>query len=132
LACSASSANFELKLAVNAPSKKFPAGPEPLSPPDAEHKLASVHGAPRVLRSDNGPEFVATAVLHWLADERIDTAHIDPRKPWQNGTDESFNGRFREECLDLEWFRTREEARVLIEAWRIHYNAVRPHCSLGW
>jgi putative transposase len=95
-------------------------------------RLASVHGAPRVLRSDNGPEFVSTAVLRWLADERIDTAHIDPGKPWQNGTDESFNGRFREECLDLEWFRTREEARVLIEAWRVHYNAVRPHSSLDY
>jgi putative transposase len=95
-------------------------------------RLASVHGAPRVLRSDNGPEFVSTAVLRWLADERIDTAHIDPGKPWQNGTDESFNGRFREECLDLEWFRTREEARVLIEAWRIHYNSVRPHSSLDY
>jgi putative transposase len=95
-------------------------------------KLVSVHGAPRVLRSDNGPEFVSSAVLRWLADERIDTAHIDPGKPWQNGTDESFNGRFREECLDLEWFRNREEARVLIEAWRTHYNSVRPHSSLRY
>jgi putative transposase len=95
-------------------------------------KLVSVHGTPRVLRSDNGPEFVSSAILRWLADERIDTAHIDPGKPWQNGTDESFNGRFREECLDLEWFRNREEARVLIEAWRTHYNSVRPHSSLGY
>jgi putative transposase len=95
-------------------------------------KLVSVHGTPRVLRSDNGPEFVSSAILRWLADERIDSAHIDPGKPWQNGTDESFNGRFREECLDLEWFRNREEARVLIEAWRTHYNSVRPHSSLGY
>ena len=95
-------------------------------------RLVSVHGAPRVLRSDNGPEFVSSAVLRWLVNERIDTAHIDPGKPWQNGTDESFNGRFREECLDLEWFRNREEARVLIEAWRVHYNAVRPHSSLAY
>jgi len=85
-----------------------------------------------VLRADNGPEFVSGAIVRWLGDERIDTAHIDPGKPWQNGTDESFNGRLCEECLDLEWFRNREEARVLIEAWRIHYNAVRPHSSLGY
>jgi len=95
-------------------------------------KLVSTHGAPRVLRSDSGPEFVSSAILRWLADERIDTAHIDPGKPWQNGADESFNGRFREECLDLEWFRNREEARVMIEAWRLHYNDVRPHSSLSY
>jgi putative transposase len=95
-------------------------------------KLVSVHGAPKFLRSDNGPEFVSAAVLKWLTDEGIATAHIAPGKPWQNGTDESFNGRFREECLDQEWFRTREEARVLIETWRVHYNDVRPHSSLGY
>jgi hypothetical protein len=66
-------------------------------------KLVSVRGAPRYMRSDNGPEFVATAVLRWLTDEGIETAHIAPGKPWQNGTDESFNGRFRDECLNLEF-----------------------------
>jgi len=55
-----------------------------------------------------------------------------PGKPWQNGTDESFNGRLRDECLNLEWFRNRLEARVLIENWRRHYNQVRPHSSLGY
>ena len=59
-------------------------------------------------------------------------AHIAPGKPWQNGTDESFNGRFRDECLNMEWFRTRQEAVPLIETWRKHYNAVRPHSSLGY
>src|SRR6202012_4870199 len=72
-------------------------------------QLVSVHGAPRHLRSDNGPEFVSSAVLKWLANEGIDSAHIAPRKPWQNGTDESFNGRLRDECLSIEWFRTRQE-----------------------
>lgn len=95
-------------------------------------RLVSTHGAPQYLRSDNGPEFVSAAVLRWLTDEGIETALIAPGKPWQNGTDESFNGRFREECLDQEWFRTREEARVIIEAWRLHYNDVRPHSSLGY
>jgi putative transposase len=95
-------------------------------------RLVSVHGAPAHLRSDNGPEFVSRALLRWVTDERIETAFIDPGKPWQNGTDESFNGRFRDECLSLEWFRSRSEAAPLIEAWRKHYNEVRPHSSLGY
>ena len=93
-------------------------------------RLISEHGAPRHLRSDNGPEFVSQAILDWLANERIETALIDPGKPWQNGADESFNGKFRDECLSLEWFRTRVEACVVIESWRRHYNQVRPHSSL--
>jgi putative transposase len=93
-------------------------------------QLVSVHGAPQHLRSDNGPEFVATAVLRWLQTAAIDTAFIDPGKPWQNGTDESFNGKFRDECLNLE-FRNRLEAKVGIERWRRHYNEERPHMSLG-
>lgn len=95
-------------------------------------KLVSEHGAPRHLRSDNGPEFVSKAVLKWLETSNIDTAHIDPGKPWQNGMDESFNGKFRDECLSLEWFRNRTEAKIVIENWRRHYNEVRPHSSLGY
>ena len=95
-------------------------------------KLVSTRGAPRYLRSDNGPEFVSTAVLRWVTEEGIETAHIAPGKPWQNGTNESFNGRFRDECLSMEWFRTRREAAATIETWRQHYNAVRPHSSLGY
>jgi len=95
-------------------------------------RLISVHGAPAILRSDNGPEFVSRAVLQWLLANDIDTAHIDPGKPWQNGVDESFNGKFRDECLNVEWFRNRHEATVLIEQWRRHYNEVRPHSSLGY
>ena len=95
-------------------------------------QLVSVHGAPRYLRSDYGPEFVATAILRWLADAQIETAHIDPGKPWQNATDESFNGKFRDEHLNLQWFRNRVEAKVGIEEWRRHYNDVQPHSSLGY
>ena len=95
-------------------------------------QLISVHGAPRHLRSDNGPEFVSRAILQWLLAAGIDTALIDPGKPWQNGTDESFNGKFRDECLNVEWFRTRAEATIVIEQWRRHYNDVRPHSSLGY
>ncbi|BCQ58030.1 hypothetical protein BLKGLAD_70920 (plasmid) [Burkholderia gladioli pv. gladioli] len=76
-------------------------------------RLVSLHGAPRYLRSDNGPEFVSRAILKWTADE-------------------SFNGKFRDECLSLEWFRTRTEAKVVIEQWRRHYNAIRPHSSLAY
>jgi putative transposase len=61
----------------------------------------------------------------------IDTAFIDPGKPWQNGTDESFNGKLRNECLSVEWFRNRVDAQVGIERWRRHYNEERPHMSLG-
>ena len=95
-------------------------------------QLVRVHGAPRYLRSDNGPEFVAAAILRWLADAGIDTALIDPGKPWQNATDESFNGKFRDEFLSLQWFRHRLDAKVGIEQWRRHYNEVRPHSSLGY
>lgn len=75
---------------------------------------------------------MAAAILRWLADAGIDTALIDPGKPWQNATDESFNGRFRDEHLTLQWFRNRVDARVGIEQWRRHYNEVRPHSSLGY
>lgn len=95
-------------------------------------KLVSVHGAPRYLRSDNGPEFVSRAILKWAMDSGMEMALSDPGKPWQNGADESFNGKFRDECLSLEWFRTRVEATVVIEQWRRHYNAVRPHSSLAY
>jgi putative transposase len=95
-------------------------------------RLVSLHGAPRYLRSDNGPEFVSKAVLKWAVDEGIETSLIEPGKPWQNGTDESFNGKFRDECLGMEWFRSRAEATPVIEIWRKHYNSVRPHSSLGY
>jgi len=95
-------------------------------------RLVSERGAPRYLRSDNGPEFVARALLEWISDQRIETALIDPGKPWQNGVAESFNGKFRDECLSMEWFLSRAQAKVVIEAWRRHFNEVRPHSSLGY
>jgi putative transposase len=95
-------------------------------------KLVSVRGAPKYLRSDNGPEFVSGALLRWVTEEGIETALIDPGKPWQNGLDESFNGKFRDECLAMEYFRNRAEAIGVIEIWRRHYNDVRPHSSLGY
>lgn len=95
-------------------------------------RLVSERGAPAYLRSDNGPEFVSNALLAWIVERKIGTALIEPGKPWQNGVCESFNGKFRDECLSLEWFRSRAEAKVVIESWRRHYNDVRPHSSLGY
>ena len=95
-------------------------------------RLVSERGAPLYLRSDNGPEFVSQALLAWIVAQGIDTALIDPGKPWQNANSESFNGKFRDECLSLEWFRSRAEAKVVIERWRCHYNETRPHSSLGY
>jgi putative transposase len=93
-------------------------------------RLLSVHGAPLFLRSDNGPGFVCQAILEWIAGTGIATVLNDPGKPWQNAADESFNGKFRDECLSVEWLRSRREAKVIIETWRQHYNEVRPHSSL--
>jgi putative transposase len=94
-------------------------------------KLVSVHGAPKYLRSDNGPEFVSRAILKWLSATNIDTAHIDPGKPWLNGMNESFNGKFRDECLNMQWFKNRIDAKILIEEFRRQFNEIRPHSSLG-
>ncbi len=94
-------------------------------------QLISVRGAPQTLRSDNGPEFVSRALLRWALKNDLGMALIDPGKPWQNGTAESFNGKFRDECLSMEWFRVRQEAKAVIESWREHYNHVRPHSSLA-
>lgn len=93
-------------------------------------KLVSLHGAPKYLRSDNGPEFVSRAVLRWLNGANIETIAIDPGKPWQNGSNESFNGKFRDECLSMQWFKNRTDAKILIETFRQDYNRIRPHSSL--
>jgi hypothetical protein len=74
---------------------------------------------------------VSKALLSWIVTQGIGTALIEPGKPWQNGVAESFNGKFRDECLSLEWFRSRAEAKVLIEEWRRHFNEVRPHYIWG-
>ena len=94
--------------------------------------LMMERGAPDFLRSDNGPEFIATCVKEWLAAKSVGTLYIEPGKPWQNGKGESFNGRLRDECLNVEVFGNVAEARVVIEAWRRHYNEERPHSSLDY
>ena len=94
--------------------------------------LFIARGTPGLVRSDNGPEFVATAVKGWITGVGAKTAYIEPGSPWENGYEESFNGKLRDELLDMEVFNTLAEAKVLIEQWRVHYNTVRPHSSLGY
>lgn len=65
-------------------------------------------------------------------DEKLETVLIEPGKPWQNATNESFNGKFRDECLSMEWFRNRLDARGIIEDWRHHYNKIQPHSGLNY
>jgi putative transposase len=95
-------------------------------------RLFERYGAPQVLRSDNGPEFIARALRIWVLLKHSDTATIEPGKPWQNGSVESFHATFRRECLDAEEFAHLREARILIEQWRWEYNTQRPHSSLGY
>ena len=94
--------------------------------------LFVTRGVPEHLRSDNGSEFTAQAVRDWLARVGVKTLYIEPGSPWENGYIESFNGKLRDELLNREVFETLLEAKVLIESWRMEYNTVRPHSSLGY
>jgi putative transposase len=93
-------------------------------------EIAESTGLPTVIVSDNGPEFTSRAFLSWAERRGIDLRFIQPGKPTQNAFVESFNGKFREECLDTHWFTTMDDARREIEMWRADYNDVRPHSSL--
>ena len=89
-------------------------------------------GVPVHIRSDNGSEFIAKRVRDWLAKLQARPLYIEPGSPWENGYIESFNGKMRDELLNLEIFYSLKEVQVLIEMWRKHYNTVRPHSSLGY
>jgi len=89
-------------------------------------------GCPKHIRSDNGPEFIATKLRAWLARLEVKPLFIHPGSPWENGYCESFNGKMRYELLDGEIFFSLFEAKVIIEKWREHYNTKRPHSSLGY
>lgn len=95
-------------------------------------ELFERHGAPAVMRSDNGGEFVASEVVDWLEESGTGTFHIAPGKPWQNGFGESFNGRLRDECLNEHEFWSLQHARVLLERFRAEYNTEHLHSSLGY
>ena len=94
---------------------------------DELFQLFIFRGIPEHIRSDNGPEFTAKAIRKWLSRLGVKTLYIEPGSPWENGYIESFNGKLRDELLNLEIFTTLEEAKVLIEQWRKEYNQVRPH-----
>ena len=95
-------------------------------------QLTQRFGKPKLLQIDNGPEFRGKKLDIWAKNNGVELHFIDPGKPTQNGHIESFNGRFREECLNQEWFTSLKEARLLIEQWRFDYNTMRPHSSLGY
>jgi putative transposase len=95
-------------------------------------ELFVLRGVPAYLRSDNGSEFTARVVRDWLDKVGVKTLYIEPGSPWENGYVESFNGRLRDELLEREIFDTVLEAKVLIERWRVQYNTIRPHSSLGY
>ena len=95
-------------------------------------QLITRFGAPRAIRSDNGSELVANALQAELKKRTITIANIEPGKPWQNGSNESFNWTFRKECLNAEIFASLTEARVLIEQWRRRYNEHRPHSTQNY
>lgn len=94
--------------------------------------LFMVRAVPGCIRSDNGPEFIADAIKKWLERNMVETLYIEPGCPWQNGYIESFNGKLQDEVLDREIFHSVNEARVLLEDWRLEYNNHRPHSSLGY
>jgi transposase InsO family protein len=94
--------------------------------------LFKQHGVPRHIRSDNGPEFIAKALQAYLAENKVKTLYVEPGSPWQNGMIESFNGRLRDECLNIEMFSSVLEARVIIGDYRTFYEERRPHSALGY
>ena len=90
------------------------------------------YGMPDYIRSDNGSEFTAATLKDWLHKLKVKTSYIEPGSPWENGYNESFNGRLRDELLNGELFYTLKGAQTIIEDWRNHYNHVRPHSALGY
>jgi len=106
-----------------------------LNSDDVLHCLTDLfvkHGAPEHIRSDNGSEFTAKVVREWLGHIGVRTIYIEPGSPWENGYNESFNGKLRDELLNGEIFYNLKEAKVVIERWRREYNTVRPHSSLNY
>ena len=94
--------------------------------------LKQTRGLPRQIRSDNGPEFVSRAVDQWAYEQGLQWHTIQPGRPMENGYVESFNGRFRDECLNENWFTDLADAREKIAEWKQDYNRARPHSALGY
>ena len=102
---------------------------------DVQETLAVLfkdYGRPLYLRSDNGSEFIARSLQLWLSEHGTKPLFIEPGSPWQNGRCESFNGKLRDECLNMEWFDSLKEAQVVVEQWQEEYNSFRPHSALNY
>lgn len=95
-------------------------------------RLAEMRGLPRSITVDNGPEFAGRALDAWAYQAGVKLSFIRPGKPVENAYIESFNGKFRDECLNEHWFLSLRQAKSLIEAWRVEYNTERPHSALGY
>jgi len=95
-------------------------------------RLFRQRGVPEHVRSDNGPEFIATALRKWLERASVGTLYVEPGAPWENGYAEAFHGRLRDELLNAEEFASVQEARALAQAWKDDYNRHRPHSALGY
>ena len=94
-------------------------------------RAATFRGYPQAVRTDNGPEFTCRAFMTWTQSHGIKHILIEPGSPTQNAYIESFNGTFRDECLNENWFESLEQARQTIATWRTDYNEIRPHSSCG-
>ena len=95
-------------------------------------RVFAERGKPEYLRSDNGPEFIAKAIQRWLVACQVTAYYIEPASPWQNAYGESFNSKFRDECLNMELFYSVAEGQAVVEKWRNSYNHDRPHSSLKY
>lgn len=98
---------------------------------EALDQAIAAHGRPSIIRIDNGPEFTSRVFDSWAYARRIELDYITPGKPTENGFIESFNGKFRDECLSTSWFESLKDAKLVIEAWRVDYNETRPHSALA-
>jgi putative transposase len=96
------------------------------------NEISQAEGLPEIIIIDNGPEFIGKALDAWAYQRGVKLAFITPGKPVENAYIESFNGRFRDECLNENWFMTLEQAREIVEEWRVDYNTERPHSSLDY
>lgn len=128
---------FRVLSIVDQYSRECPALPVDTSMPGVRvirelDKVIAVRGKPLMIMSDNGSEFISRAVIDWALAQGIEWHYITPGRPMENGYTESFNDKLRNECLNENWFASFAEAREIIEQWRIDYNGVRPHSSLGY
>ena len=94
-------------------------------------RAATFRGYPQAVRTDNGPEFTCRSFMTWAQKHQIQHILIEPGSPTQNAYIESFNGTFRDECLNENWFESLEQVRQTIATWRTDYNEIRPHSSCG-